>query len=315
MGASIASGLLRIAMFGTDGARTESSAAFLTLNALVSSVVSFVAVATIAGGRRARPGSLVRTATVAVVLGAMWVPMSGASAQESPAPVPTFDFNKKFSRGYFLIHIIETGTLGGPVKKDAWILWPEEPDSNGILITPDGQGGTFSNKTDSSEGPFRTPAQVCVSADGKVDSFSVEDVAWNCADFRELKRKVIGTTAFGVMGTILLGLAWTTGSVVTGGLGIVAGGVAVWIWNRGAPRPVRRIPIVSRYMDFAKGEAVKLESAQLRGLTPEEAGELGVFLETLTPQQKMAVGKELGMEYQKLSEALKDYKNLPPNFF
>jgi len=69
-------------------------------------------------------------------------------------PVERFEFGP-----HWLIHITETMTMGGPVEKDAWILYPAEPE-NGIIRTADGYGGTFTNKTDQHFGPFTSNYQV-----------------------------------------------------------------------------------------------------------------------------------------------------------
>ncbi len=60
-----------------------------------------------------------------------------------------------------LVHIIETSTMYGPVEKDVWILHPNKPNEDGILLTADGYGGNFINKTDQSMGPFTSSYQLC----------------------------------------------------------------------------------------------------------------------------------------------------------
>ncbi len=309
---SVASGLLRVVMFGADKARDSSSAAFLVLNSLLSFVVSFVVFWLLF--RKRRGAASIRVTAVLLLLA---LSMAGGGPARA---ADKFDWSKKFSQPYYLVHIIETSTMSGPVTKDAWILSIEQPDDQGILLTADGYGGTFSNKTDDSLGPFRSAGDVCTAALGKGlkgSSWGVEGRYWNCDAYREYQRTVAGTGFFGLMGTILVGIGWSAGSVATGGLGLVCGAIAVRIWFRGAPGPieVKATPLISRYIDFAKGEAVKLERSQLRGLSEEEAKDLGVILEHLSPEQKMRVGKDLGIEYQKLADALKDLKNLPPDYF
>src|SRR5438552_16025285 len=95
---SVASGLLRVAMFGAEGARTGSSATFLVLNVMTSFLVSFAAFALIGGHRsgRARPG--LRLAVLVFVAAAAWASLPGAATAESPTPGPTFNFDKKFSQ-------------------------------------------------------------------------------------------------------------------------------------------------------------------------------------------------------------------------
>jgi hypothetical protein len=46
------------------------------------------------------------------------------------------------------------------------MLWPEKP-TNGIVRTPDGEGGTFTNSAELVGGPFNTLREVCQSAPAK----------------------------------------------------------------------------------------------------------------------------------------------------
>lgn len=73
-----------------------------------------------------------------------------------PAGVERIEFEP-----LYLVHIIETSTMGGPVPKDEWILHPNQPDQNGVLLTADGTGGWFVNKTDQTLGPYTSNYEVC----------------------------------------------------------------------------------------------------------------------------------------------------------
>jgi hypothetical protein len=76
-----------------------------------------------------------------------------AVAQESPLDRP-------FPQPMYLLHITETSTTSGPRTRDDYILYPQQPQ-DGILITPDGMGGTFNNRAETIAGPFYTLGQVC----------------------------------------------------------------------------------------------------------------------------------------------------------
>jgi hypothetical protein len=82
-----------------------------------------------------------------------WFAVTEIAAQQDP-------LDKPFNKPMYLIHITETGTISGPRKRDDYILYPEAP-KDGILVTPDGEGGTFTNKADLAGGPYRTLREVC----------------------------------------------------------------------------------------------------------------------------------------------------------
>ena len=54
------------------------------------------------------------------------------------------------------MHIIRTNTPGGPVDKDVWVLHPDTPNEDGIILTADGYGGNFINTADAHHGPYPT---------------------------------------------------------------------------------------------------------------------------------------------------------------
>ena len=77
-------------------------------------------------------------------------------------PQPAVERPEEITFGpLYLVHIIETATMYGPVEKDAWILHPNKPNADGILLTADGTGGNFINKTDQAQGPFTSSYQLC----------------------------------------------------------------------------------------------------------------------------------------------------------
>jgi hypothetical protein len=82
-----------------------------------------------------------------------------AWAQEDP-------LDKPFTQPLYLIHITGTGTINGPTKRDDYMLYPAPPDNKGILITPDGEGGTFTNSAELVGGPFKTLREACGAAQG-----------------------------------------------------------------------------------------------------------------------------------------------------
>lgn len=80
----------------------------------------------------------------------------GAAAEGTPnQPVERFEFGP-----LYLVHIILTHTMYGPQEKDTWILHPNTPDAEGTLLTADGSGGYFINKSDKHQGPFTSNYQL-----------------------------------------------------------------------------------------------------------------------------------------------------------
>lgn len=78
-------------------------------------------------------------------------------AEETPTePVERIEFPPRF-----LIHIIETGTVSGPEARDFWILHPEQPNEDGVVLTADGSGGWFINRADQTLGPFTSNYELC----------------------------------------------------------------------------------------------------------------------------------------------------------
>ena len=89
-----------------------------------------------------------------------------------------FDWDKPFANPLNLIHITETGTMYGPVKKDVYILHAGTP-KDGVLLTADGSGGWFINKASKTGGPFNTPREVCNAVKG-IDPKKLS-IGFNCA--------------------------------------------------------------------------------------------------------------------------------------
>lgn len=84
-----------------------------------------------------------------------------ADTGDTPAEgTPTREVERFEFPPRYLVHIIETGTAGGPVEKDVWILHPEPPNADGIVLTADGYGGVFINKADAYSGPYTSNYQV-----------------------------------------------------------------------------------------------------------------------------------------------------------
>ncbi|MGI5820345.1 MAG: hypothetical protein ACOX9R_19835 [Armatimonadota bacterium] len=110
-------------------------------NAMAAEAETFVTVRAI---EEARPDPIVITPT----------------PQPQPEPPPERPEEITFGPLY-LVHIIETATMYGPVEKDVWILDPGKPNEDGVLLTADGTGGWFINKTDQSMGPFTSSYQLC----------------------------------------------------------------------------------------------------------------------------------------------------------
>lgn len=75
--------------------------------------------------------------------------------------------NKPLGEYKWLVHLTETGTLGGPVKKDGYMLWRERPDRNGILHTTGQDGTDYTNKAELVGGPFRTLLEACAAVVGR----------------------------------------------------------------------------------------------------------------------------------------------------
>ncbi len=147
---------------------------------------------------------------------------------QSTTTIDLAPFDKPFSRGYYLIHLLGTNTMDGFVEKDAYILWATQPE-NGWFLTPDGMGGTFNNKGTSIGGPFTTPRQVCAAAKGlpaTKQSFSVEERYWDC---RQLSTAGGDGGGGGGIGTAGLVGALAAGAAAAAGLALT--------WNRIRNRP------------------------------------------------------------------------------
>ncbi len=71
--------------------------------------------------------------------------------------------DRPFSQPMYLVHLSGTGTMDGPVAKDVYILYKVAP-TNGVLVTPDGEGGTFNNSAELIGGSFGTLREVCAFA-------------------------------------------------------------------------------------------------------------------------------------------------------
>ncbi len=112
------------------------------------------------------------------------------------------------------------------------------------------------------------------------------------------------------------GIVVVSSTVLSPGIMVIGGAVAiagaVYVWNYGPP-DLPPSP-VSVFVEAARNNVKALERSSLRGLTVEEARELGFELEKLSPAQKRAVSKELGVPYQALHEALMDAKEHPEFF-
>lgn len=97
-------------------------------------------------------------ALIEAMVGEIEIPAEVATATTgttgAPEGIPTQEVERIEFGPLYLVHIIETGTMNGPVEKDVWILYPNKPDENGILLTADGYGGNFINKTDQYTGPY-----------------------------------------------------------------------------------------------------------------------------------------------------------------
>jgi hypothetical protein len=82
----------------------------------------------------------------------------------TPQPTPSFNWDQSFDRPQYLIHITGHGTVDGSVTDDAYILYIEEPDAQGIFREADGYGGTITYSSDFHTGPLTTPRSVCEAA-------------------------------------------------------------------------------------------------------------------------------------------------------
>jgi len=102
-------------------------------------------------------------------------PGTGPDAQPTPpTPPPVEDIEYIEFPPHYLVHIIETRTVGGPEAQDVWILHPEKPKEDGSLLTADGTGGWFANRTDQHQGPFTNSHQVCAA----LRALDLDSVLW-----------------------------------------------------------------------------------------------------------------------------------------
>ncbi len=91
----------------------------------------------------------------------------------------SFPWDDAFGRQQHLIHVIETSSWKGNTPVDYWFLFHTPPRADGVVVTPDGHGGTWSRLSDTSRGPFKTARDVC---DHAVDITETEFNAWNSND-------------------------------------------------------------------------------------------------------------------------------------
>ncbi len=88
-------------------------------------------------------------------------PEGGRTAEGTEEGVPTQEVERIEFTPHFLIHIIETSTMSGPQERDVWILHPERPNEDGVVLTADGSGGWFINRADQTLGPYTSNFELC----------------------------------------------------------------------------------------------------------------------------------------------------------
>jgi hypothetical protein len=143
-------------------------------------------------------------------------------AQEDP-------LDKAFGQPMYVVHLSWTNTLGGRVDKDGYMLFPEQP-KDGILVTPDGSGGTFTNGAELIGGPFNTLREACGAVRGNAKAS--QDLG--CPQQAESSKKPPTEDGEGLLGWVFHGGrkrfndGWEamTGRE-SGGLERVAGGVSI----------------------------------------------------------------------------------------
>jgi pSer/pThr/pTyr-binding forkhead associated (FHA) protein len=135
----------------------------------------------------ARPSIGCRLVGWSLLLGVAFLALSARLAAKEP------DWDKPFDKPLYLVHISETSTERGPEKRDVYILHPNQPDDNGILLTSDSYGSQYINKAETAGGPFTTRRQVC----DKVKAIPPEKLSlgfdcrqlWALTDCREICKK------------------------------------------------------------------------------------------------------------------------------
>lgn len=124
----------------------------------------------------------------------------------------------------------------------------------------------------------------------------------------------VGALIVGGLGTYITYTALAGQTIAFGPLvaGVGAVAFAWWLWNRDSAPALPRGPL-DAFINKHKNRLKKLEQDQFRGLSREEAQEIGFELSQLTPQQRAEVLNELGVDSQRLADALKEYNASPDN--
>jgi hypothetical protein len=168
-----------------------------------------------------------------------------------------------FSKQQFLIHLTGTSTTSGFVPKNAYLLIGVQPQ-NGVWITADGSGGTFSNRVELIAGPLYTPRAVCAAAAGlPVQQFraSGSNTAFNCAQAAGSQGLRTGVRSF-------------FENLSTAGKALVVGGAVIlawWLWTAFAGGAATAASETAA----AEGLSTRAAQAGLQAAVEEEVAGLG----------------------------------------
>lgn len=336
---SIATGILRVALFGSDAERSDTSTLYLVLTYGLSFATTMAVTAWIRSRRRHALGASLTRAYLggtvlhglllvlasATMLGSIAVDHPtrlGATAARAASPRQAsggFDYTTKFKEPAYVVVAKFEG-------RERVVMMAEEPKGD-TFTEADGQGGSLTLEVISTKGPFATPAAVCSATSGltingneTVTSFGWQDVYWDCKNFKEQQKRTIATVVFGVLGVVLIGVGAGAGSVVTVGLGIGSAAAAAWVWLHGAPKP-RNVNYLldqmiknSKQVRSAEQAARNLESASMGHMSEKDLREAADFTEQylvrMTEQQKADFYRSQGVPVQSLMSQLKEIKTI-----
>lgn len=87
--------------------------------------------------------------------------------------------DREFRSPLYVIHITGVRTQSGYQERDDYILYHEVPNSDGVLLIPDGSGGTYTHYGYKHSGSHTTPRDVCrATSELKTKSWSSNKIWW-----------------------------------------------------------------------------------------------------------------------------------------
>lgn len=89
-------------------------------------------------------------------------------------------FDRAFNAPQYFMHATMYSSSAGDIAEDTYFLFPTRPDERGVVVLPDGYGGSYWRLTDYVAGPFGTPRSVCGAAAsrGATGGYSAWNHSW-----------------------------------------------------------------------------------------------------------------------------------------